>query len=64
MAPVDNPPSEEDIQEYWGGLFGNQTTHNEEAKWLDDKREEVKNMEESKWNTLTPPPKKTINARN
>jgi len=64
VTTVDNPLSEEDILEYWGGLFGHQTTHNEEAKWLADKREEVKNMEETKWNTLTPPQKIPIHARN
>ena len=47
VIAVDNQPSVEDIQSYWGGLFGNQTTHNKEAKWLADEREEVKDVEET-----------------
>ena len=50
---VEKPPSVEGIQKYWGGLFGNQAKHNKEAEWLAKEREEVKEVEESPWGTLT-----------
>jgi len=53
-AVIYNPPTLDDIQKYWGGLFGDKAEHNKQAEWLNDEREEMKKIEEAEWIDLTP----------
>ena len=48
---VNEPPSTEDLEEYWRPLFETEKTHNKEAQWI----EEVENLNETK-----PPMKEPI----
>ena len=52
-AVIDDPPTSDDIQKYWGGLFGDKAEHNKQAEWLKDEREEMKKVEEAEWTDLT-----------
>ena len=35
---ITEPPTKEDIQNYWGGLFGDKIMHNDEAEWIKDEK--------------------------
>ena len=48
-----DPPSKEEIQKYWGGLFGKCSSHNTEAKWLESERKEMEKVENQIWEDIT-----------
>ena len=33
-AKITDPPTKDNIQQYWGNLFGDKAMHNAEATWL------------------------------
>ena len=51
---VTDPPTKENIQKYWGGLFGDKALHNDEAEWLVEERKEMEGVEEAVWIDISP----------
>ena len=63
---IADPPSKEDITEFWGKLWSNKGAHNPNAKWLQEERNEMSKIPRDKWDdfsteTLTATTKKISN---
>ena len=50
---ISKPPDEKDVRKFWGGLFGNKATHNENATWLEDERKDMENKPKAVWADTT-----------
>ena len=46
-AKITDPPTKDNIQNYWGNLFGDKAIHNAEATWLDKEKISMENMKTS-----------------
>jgi hypothetical protein len=42
---VKKAPSEEDIENFWGAMYGEKVRHNEEANWIKNQRQRNPCME-------------------
>ena len=51
---ITEPPTKEDIQKYWGGLFGDKLMHNKKAEWLNDEMKDMEKIEEAVWVDISP----------
>ena len=49
-----NPPSKDNVQKYWGGLFGDKTKHNAQAEWLIDEKVETEDKTKDIWEDIQP----------
>eukprot|EP00957_Ditylum_brightwellii_P125906 9598049-Ditylum_brightwellii.AAC.1 len=46
---VTNPPTKEDLEKFWGKLFGKKAEHNKAASWLEVEKELVGHTPEISW---------------
>ena len=53
-AQITEPPTLENIQNYWGGLFGDKKMHNEKAEWIADEKKNMENVKEATWEDISP----------
>ena len=51
---ITEPPTKENIQRYWGGLFGDKKMHNAEAEWIIDEKKNMEKVEEATWEDIVP----------
>ena len=63
---IADPPTKEDISEFWGGLWSSKGGHNLNAQWLKDEKKEMENKPKAVWTnfnleTLTLTTKKISN---
>eukprot|EP00957_Ditylum_brightwellii_P124283 9473573-Ditylum_brightwellii.AAC.1 len=50
---VNDPPTKEEITNFWTKLFGKTAKHNEEATWLQVEEESVQHMQQQQWTNIT-----------
>ena len=47
------PPTEKDLNEFWGKLYQDKGGHREDAEWIQFEEEDMKNIEAAKWKTIS-----------
>ena len=47
------PPTEKDLNEFWGKLYQDKGGHREDAEWIQLEEEDMKNIEAAKWKTIS-----------
>ena len=50
---VSNPPPDDAVQKYWGGLFGDRAKHNDDADWIKEEEEEMEAKLKAVWVDVT-----------
>ena len=50
---VDKVPDKEDIENFWGGIWGKEKHFNEDADWIDRTTEKYEGVQQQDWNVLT-----------
>ena len=53
VKQVDDPPSTEEVKEFWENLYSDKGRHREDAEWLKKEEEEMENVVTAKWQDLT-----------
>ena len=51
---ITNPPSKENIEEFWKPLYGNRKEYNKDAIWLDDYKESVNHINQAEYTDIEP----------
>eukprot|EP00957_Ditylum_brightwellii_P184791 14075438-Ditylum_brightwellii.AAC.1 len=50
---VNDPPTKEEINNFWTKLFSKTVKHNEEAAWLQVEEESVQHVQQQQWTNIT-----------
>lgn len=50
---VKDIPTEDQVKDFWNNIWGNNTGHNENAKWIEDLEKEVVDIPEQEWSDIT-----------
>ena len=50
---VSNPPKEKDIENFWNGIWGDDTPHNQDAGWIKSEEREMEKIKTQKWKRFT-----------
>ena len=49
---VSNPPKEKDIENFWNGIWGDDTPHNQDAGWIKSEEKEMEKIKTQKWKKI------------
>ena len=52
-TPVENPPSKEQIEQFWRGILGEEKHHDDNADWITREEEKYAQVESQKWDPIT-----------
>lgn len=52
-TPDQHPPSKEDLETFWGGLWSNPVEHNKNAKWIEEEIKKHKETPDMTWEEVT-----------
>eukprot|EP00957_Ditylum_brightwellii_P168203 12804773-Ditylum_brightwellii.AAC.1 len=50
---VNDPPTKEEITNFWTQLFGKTAKHNNKVVWLQVEEESVQHMQQQQWTNIT-----------
>ena len=50
---VENPPSKEEIEQFWRGILGEEKHHDDNAHWITREEEKYAHVENQAWDPIT-----------
>ena len=53
VGQVIDPPPKEELKDFWENLYSDKGGHREDAEWLKNEEEEMKDIQEATWKDIT-----------